>query len=73
MAIDSLSAIGILKMPDLYTRMSATTKASILGIGLIAIHIISRAAYFGKVPLWEKTTIDELKERSDESEDEFLW
>ncbi|ANT64655.1 MULTISPECIES: monovalent cation/H(+) antiporter subunit G [Prosthecochloris] len=30
-----LSAIGILKMPDLYTRMSATTKASTLGIGLV--------------------------------------
>jgi len=32
-----LSAIGILKMPDLYTRMSATTKASTLGIGLVLI------------------------------------
>lgn len=32
-----LSAIGILKMPDLFTRMSATTKASTLGIGLVLI------------------------------------
>lgn len=32
-----LSAIGILRMPDLYTRMSATTKASTLGIGLVLI------------------------------------
>lgn len=29
------SALGILKMPDLYTRMSSTTKASTLGIGLV--------------------------------------
>ena len=30
-----ISAIGIFRMPDLYTRMSATTKASTLGIGLV--------------------------------------
>jgi multicomponent Na+:H+ antiporter subunit G len=91
-----LSAIGILKMPDLFTRMSATTKASTLGIGLVLIgtaifwgdigiaaralsiiifllltapvaaHIIGRAAYFDKVPLWEKTHIDELRGKYDE-------
>ncbi|MEC9486840.1 MAG: monovalent cation/H(+) antiporter subunit G [Prosthecochloris sp.] len=90
-----LSAIGILRMPDLYTRMSATTKASTLGIGLVlvgtimywqdfgiasralaiiiflfltapvAAHIIGRAAYFGGVPLWDKTHIDELKDRGE--------
>ncbi len=94
-----VSAVGILKMPDLYTRMSATTKASTLGIGLVLIgtsvywqdfgiasralaiivflfltapvaaHIIGRAAYFGKVPLWEKTKIDELKERTEVQEE----
>lgn len=93
-----LSAFGILKMPDLYTRMSATTKASTLGIGLVLIgtviywqdfgiasrafaiilflfltapvaaHIIGRVAYFGKVPLWEKTRINELKEQSEKRE-----
>ncbi len=91
-----LSAIGVLRMPDLFTRMSATTKASTLGIGLVLIgtaihwmdlgiasraiaiilflfltapvaaHIIGRAAYFDRVPLWEKTHIDELKGRYDE-------
>ena len=94
-----LSAIGILKMPDLYIRMSATTKASTLGIGLVlagtasywqdfgiasraiaiivfllltapvAAHIIGRAAYFDKVPLWEKTTIDELREAVEKEDD----
>lgn len=32
-----ISALGILRMPDLYTRMSATTKASTLGVGLILL------------------------------------
>lgn len=47
-----LSAVGLLRMPDLFMRMSATTKASTLGVGFVllgtAIHfwdvgIISRA------------------------------
>jgi multicomponent Na+:H+ antiporter subunit G len=47
-----LSALGLLRMPDLYMRMSTTTKASTLGVGLIllgaSIHfwevgIVSRA------------------------------
>lgn len=29
------AAVGVLRMPDLYTRMSATSKASTLGVGLI--------------------------------------
>lgn len=96
-----LSAIGLLKMPDLFTRMSATTKASTLGIGLVLIgtaifwldigiaarafaiiifllltapvaaHIIGRAAYFDKVPLWDKTHIDELKGKYDEDSHEL--
>ncbi len=32
-----LSAIGIIRMPDILIRMSATTKASTLGAGLILI------------------------------------
>lgn len=96
-----LSAVGLLRMPDLFTRMSATTKASTLGIGLVLIgtavfwgdigiaaravsiiifllltapvaaHIIGRAAYFDKVPLWEKTHIDELKGKYDEESHEL--
>lgn len=42
-----LSAIGILRMPDLYTRMSATSKAASLGSGLmllgVAVHFQSVA------------------------------
>ncbi len=96
-----ISAIGIIRMPDLFTRMSATTKASTLGVGLVLIgtalywqdigisaraiiiitflfltapvaaHIIGRAAYFDKVPLWKKTKIDELKGKYDENSHEL--
>jgi len=39
-----LAAIGILRMPDTFLRISVTTKAATLGIGLI---LGSAALYFG--------------------------
>ncbi|MCC5939544.1 MAG: monovalent cation/H(+) antiporter subunit G [Lunatimonas sp.] len=39
-----LAAIGVVKMPDLYLRISVTTKAATLGIGLI---LGAAALYFG--------------------------
>ena len=86
-----LAAIGVMRMPDLYMRMSTVTKGATLGVGLIlaavavelystivllkvlavlvfgfmtspvAAHMISRAAYFQGVALWEGTVVDELK------------
>lgn len=41
-----LAGIGILRMPDLYTRMSATTKVATLGIGSILLAV---AVYFGEL------------------------
>jgi multicomponent Na+:H+ antiporter subunit G len=38
-----LAAIGLVRMPDLYLRISVTTKAATLGIGLI---LVSAAVYF---------------------------
>jgi multicomponent Na+:H+ antiporter subunit G len=38
-----LAAVGIVRMPDFYLRVSVTTKAATLGIGLI---LISAAIYF---------------------------
>lgn len=85
-----LGAIGILRMPDMFMRLSATTKAATLGIALvlgasaiffghievtskiiatiifvfltapISAHMIGRAAYFNRTPLWKNTVIDEL-------------
>lgn len=38
-----LAAIGLVRMPDLYLRISVTTKAATLGIGLV---LASAALYF---------------------------
>ena len=38
-----VASIGIVRMPDLYLRMSAATKASTLGVGLL---LVAMALYF---------------------------
>jgi len=40
-----LASLGILRMPDLYTRMSATSKAATLGSGLV---MLAAAVYFNE-------------------------
>jgi multicomponent Na+:H+ antiporter subunit G len=39
-----LAAVGLLRLPDVYTRMQATSKASTLGIALVMIAV---AVHFG--------------------------
>ena len=86
-----LAALGVVRMPDVYSRMQSATKASTLGVGCtmlavaidfaelaitirvvlivafvfltapISAHMIGRAAYYVGVPLWEGTTLDELR------------
>lgn len=41
-----VAAIGLLRLPDLYTRMHAVTKAGTLGIGFV---LVSAAVAFGDV------------------------
>jgi len=43
-----LAAIGILRMPDLYLRISVTTKGATLGMGLILLCV---AIYFGEASI----------------------
>jgi len=43
-----LAAIGVVRMPDLYLRISVTTKAATLGIGLI---LIAAAYYFNDISI----------------------
>lgn len=43
-----LAAVGLVRMPDLYLRISVTTKAATLGIGLI---LVAAALYFNEVAL----------------------
>jgi multicomponent Na+:H+ antiporter subunit G len=86
-----MAGVGLLRMPDLFLRMSAMAKAGTLGAGLmllatilffndfiitsralaaivfifltapVAAHMIARAAYFDGTPLWDGTTLDELR------------
>jgi multicomponent Na+:H+ antiporter subunit G len=88
-----LAAVGIVRMPDLFTRLQTATKASTLGVTCVmlaaavqfgdlgsvarallivgflfftapvAAHAIGRAGYFDGVPLWQKSEVDELRER----------
>ncbi|NEM98738.1 monovalent cation/H(+) antiporter subunit G [Pontibacter burrus] len=41
-----LSSIGLLRFPDFYTRMSAVTKGSTMGLGLI---LIGLSVYFNNI------------------------
>jgi multicomponent Na+:H+ antiporter subunit G len=44
-ALILIAAIGVLRMPDLFTRMQATTKAASLGVGLV---LTAAAVHFGE-------------------------
>ncbi len=46
-----LAAVGIVRMPDLYLRISVTTKAASLGIGLI---LFCTALYFKETSVTTK-------------------
>jgi multicomponent Na+:H+ antiporter subunit G len=39
-----LAAVGVTRMPDLFTRMQATTKAATLGVGCVVLAV---AVHFG--------------------------
>jgi multicomponent Na+:H+ antiporter subunit G len=84
-----LAGLGILRMPDFYLRISVTTKAGTLGVGLllvatafyfqdsavtsrvlaiivflvltapVAAHMIGKAGYQAKIPLWDRSVRDE--------------
>jgi multicomponent Na+:H+ antiporter subunit G len=94
-----MASIGIVRFPDLYTRMQASAKAGTLGVAClvaaaaihfeelgittraaliviffvmtapVAAHLLSRAAYHSGVPLWHKTRMDELRDRSPKKRD----
>jgi len=49
-----VASIGLLRLPDLYTRMHAVTKAGTLGIGLI---LVSAAVAFGDVSVATRSLV----------------
>jgi multicomponent Na+:H+ antiporter subunit G len=92
-----LAAIGLARLPDVYMRLQATSKAVTMGVGWmmlavalhfeapggilraiavfnfvyfsapVAAHLIGRAAYRMKAPLWHGTIFDELSEHVESS------
>ena len=44
-----LAAVGVVRMPDLYTRMQATTKATTLGVGCLVLAV---AVGVGGIGAW---------------------
>lgn len=45
-ALIVIAGIGVVRMPDLFTRMQSTTKAAVLGTGLILLGV---AVNFGEI------------------------
>ena len=41
-----IAGVGVLRMPDIFTRMSATTKAATLGVGML---LAAAAVHFGDI------------------------
>ncbi|RDI36943.1 monovalent cation/H(+) antiporter subunit G [Falsibacillus pallidus] len=96
-----VTALGILRLPDVYTRNHAASKGSTLGVmsvllgaflyfytldgdynsrlilaivfifitSPVAGHLISRAAYNTGIPMWEKSVLDELKDKEKHEKD----
>ena len=46
-----VASIGLLRMPDLFLRMSATAKAGTLGTGLM---VLGAAIYFNEFPIFTR-------------------
>ncbi len=92
-----IAALGVLRFPDLFMRLHASTKSATLGVGFLMVaaalefqtltivaraaavvvflfltapvgaHVLGRAAYFARVPLWEGTLSDELHGHYDQA------
>ena len=89
-----VGAVGLVRLPDIYSRSHAASKAGTVGSGLsmlgiafsaqeffvatravtgllfflltapIAAHLLVRAAYLAKFPLWKGSIYDEMPIRS---------
>lgn len=90
-----LTGLGLVRMPDVFTRMHAATKAASLGVALlliaaalyfgetgvgtkavatiififltapVAASVLGRAAYARRIPLWDRSVMDEGRDHID--------
>lgn len=90
-----LTGLGLIRMPDVFSRMHAATKGASLGVALlliaaalffgetgvvtkvvvtivfifltapVAASLLGRAAYARKIPLWDRSVIDEGRNHID--------
>ena len=97
-AFNFFGCLGLIRLPDVYNRLQASTKCVTFGtmfllIGVVvyfgitavgikailclffilitsptAAHAISRGAYQSKVPLWDKSVVDQYSEVDSEKE-----
>lgn len=86
-----IAALGVVRFPDLFMRLHASTKSATLGVGCLMVaaalrfgslsvttraaavifficvtapvgaHVLGRAAYLARVPLWNGTLSDDLR------------
>lgn len=86
-----IAALGVVRFPDLFMRLHASTKSATLGVGCLMVaaalqfdslaittramavvvflfltapvgaHVLGRAAYFSRIPLWDGTLSDDLR------------
>ncbi|MBS4059349.1 MAG: monovalent cation/H(+) antiporter subunit G [Bacteroidetes bacterium] len=96
-----IASIGLLKMPDIYLRMSASTIGGTFGVASMLIaaaihffnlgiflhvvgviifliltvpigaHLLARAAYIIRLPMWDKTVHDDLEGKYDNEKQVF--
>ena len=89
----AVTGLGLVRMPDVFTRMHAATKSASLGVAFllvaaalvfrdtavatkaavtiafifltapVAAHLLGRAAYVRRVPLWERSVVDEGRDQ----------
>ncbi len=49
-----LTSIGLVKMPDIYTRISVTTKAATIGLGLV---LLGTAVFFHDLSVYARSIL----------------
>ena len=65
LAFEVVGCLGLVRLPDFYSRMQAATKCVALGTMLIIVGAVVTvgtfsAAYRSGTPLWERSVVDQL-------------